>query len=340
MIYNLALLFIGYSVFAALHIALVHFSDERYQAYRLERAMGLLLLAALIGLQLIHFFHLQFQLPLTQHKLYIFLLFSVAPSFYLFSKPLLFAKQHQNVGVILHIFPIFIVLYLPSEWAMPAAFSLGTIYLFWLAKGVYALRGQRSHFKLEIWVLGAVFVIALFVSMVVSLNVMGIYSLTDKSFFSIYSIAIGCAFWLVSVVLSLRPQLNVDVVEAARATYAVSTLNLVDCDDALTRLKLLMDVDHIYQEERLDLSVLAKKVGISTHQLSELINTRLGKGFSRYVREYRIMQAKKRLLLKPSSSILSVGLTVGFSAQSNFYSAFHEIEGMTPGQYRKLKLHK
>ncbi|MDQ5945645.1 MAG: hypothetical protein QG619_1067, partial [Pseudomonadota bacterium] len=31
-----------------------------------------------------------------------------------------------------------------------------------------------------------------------------------------------------------------------------------------------------------------------------------------------------------------IGLCVGFTSQSNFYEAFREIEGMTPGQYRKL----
>ena len=39
---------------------------------------------------------------------------------------------------------------------------------------------------------------------------------------------------------------------------------------------------------------------------------------------------------EPSASVLSVGLSVGFTSQSNFYEAFREIEGMTPGQYRKL----
>jgi AraC-like DNA-binding protein len=35
--------------------------------------------------------------------------------------------------------------------------------------------------------------------------------------------------------------------------------------------------------------------------------------------------------------VLAVGLNVGFTSKSNFYEAFREIEGMTPGQYRKLQ---
>ncbi|MEQ1914910.1 MAG: helix-turn-helix domain-containing protein [Sideroxydans sp.] len=85
---------------------------------------------------------------------------------------------------------------------------------------------------------------------------------------------------------------------------------------------------------------LASRLGISAHQLSELMNARLGKGFSRYLREQRIDAAKSMLLNEPTASVLSVGLSIGFTSQSNFYEAFREIEGMTPGQYRKLNTQK
>ena len=45
-----------------------------------------------------------------------------------------------------------------------------------------------------------------------------------------------------------------------------------------------------------------------------------------------------RLLAEPSASVLSVGLSVGFTSQSNFYEAFREIAGTTPGQFRKLHI--
>ena len=66
----------------------------------------------------------------------------------------------------------------------------------------------------------------------------------------------------------------------------------------------------------------------------------MGKGFSRYLREQRSAAARHMLCAEPSASVLSVGLSVGFSSQSNFYEAFREIEGMTPGQYRKLHLQR
>ena len=44
---------------------------------------------------------------------------------------------------------------------------------------------------------------------------------------------------------------------------------------------------------------MAELLGLSNHQLSELVNVKLGKGFSRYVREFRIDAAKAMLLDEP-----------------------------------------
>jgi len=85
----------------------------------------------------------------------------------------------------------------------------------------------------------------------------------------------------------------------------------------------------------LSLATLADAVGVSGHQLSELINTRLGMGFSRYVRECRVKAAKSLLRSAPGRSILSVGMEVGFRSQSAFYAAFKEVTGVSPGDFRR-----
>ena len=96
-----------------------------------------------------------------------------------------------------------------------------------------------------------------------------------------------------------------------------------------------MKNDKIYQDDGLTLSSLASAMKLSNQQMSELINTRMGMGFSRYVRETRVEAAKQLLAAAPDHSILSVSLEVGFRSQSNFYAAFKEITGISPGDYRK-----
>ena len=97
-----------------------------------------------------------------------------------------------------------------------------------------------------------------------------------------------------------------------------------------------MQSERLYVDPDLSLAGFGPRLGLSTHQLSELVNSRLGKGFSRYLRERPDRRAKAIYVAEPKASVLSVGLSVGFTSQSNFYEAFREIEGSTPGQYRKL----
>ena len=92
--------------------------------------------------------------------------------------------------------------------------------------------------------------------------------------------------------------------------------------------------EKVFQNENLNLKILAEAIGLSSHQLSELINTRFGTGFSRYVRERRIDEAKRLLREDKDASILSISLATGFRSQSNFYAAFREIAGVAPGTYR------
>ena len=331
---DIALLLIGFSLVDAIVLALTHFRAAHYREQQASRIMGLLLLAALSGLQLGHFAWLQHDLSWVTTPAYQMLLFAVAPTFYLFSRPLLHppAVPPKRSLAWAHALPVAIAPRLDADTALLWAFIAGAAYMSWLMRSVYVLRRERARFRLELALLGAVIAIAIGVA---ALGLVRTW-LPGKLFFEFYAISIGLAFFLVQTTLGLSPQLSVDVSEAARVAYANSTLVNVDCDVALRQLGDLMQNEHIYAEPELALPNLAARVGLSSHQLSELINSRLGKGFSRYLREQRIAAAKAMLCAEPSASVLSVGLSVGFKAQSNFYEAFREIEGMTPGQYRKL----
>ncbi|WGZ94978.1 MAG: helix-turn-helix domain-containing protein [Candidatus Thiothrix putei] len=330
---TLALLLIGFSVFSAVLLAFTHFRCHRYTGQATAQIMGMILLVTLAGLQLAHFVWLQDDTDVIHSPYYQVLLFTVAPAFYLFSKPLLQAQTDTLPRELLHLLPILIAPLLPFAWALPLAFALGAGYLAWLARSLYALREQRSRFSLEFGILSVVFATAL----VVLVFGIALPLLSEKYFFMAYASAIGLAFLLVNVALSIAPQLPTEVAEVARETYAVSTLTNIDTETMLAEVEGLMQEHELFRQPDLDLPTLAERVGLSSHQLSELINTRLGKSFSRYVREFRVEAAEDMLLEEPSASVLSVGMSVGFTSQSNFYEAFREITGMTPGQYRKIQ---
>lgn len=325
---GLALLFIGFSVINAGLLVLYVLG----QPIKLVTYLSIFLLMTLAGIQLINFAYLELGYPWIHTHFYNSLLFMVAPLFYLLSAPLLEAKTNIGWQRWWHFLPVLLAVFLPPHWGLPLAFGVGAGYLIRLGFNIYALRAQRSRFRLELLGLALIFVLAILVILLGVANSL----VSDRVFFSLYASAIGGGFVLVSATLSVAPQLPTEVTEAARETYAVSTLGKVDCEAALQELQQLMQVQSLYQNTDLDLSSLSEQLGLSHYQLSELINTHLGKSFSRYLREQRVEAAKLQLIHEPKATVLGIGLAVGFSSQSNFYEAFREIVGMTPGQFRKL----
>ena len=326
---DLAILFAGFSLFAIFPVGIPLWRGTEGTA----RWAGICLILSLAGLQWFHFSYLQDPAAQLNTPVYKVLLFSVAPLFYLYSRPILLGNKGQPGGyALLHLLPVVGAVFFPLHLALPLSFVVGSAYLAWLAAKLYALRAQRDNFQREVALLGGIFVTALLVTLLGFILPPGHFEL----FFMLYTIAIGLAFMLLSLSFALAPELSEKVQEAARETYANTTLDKIDCSAALQELDNLMTCDRLFRQPDLNLAGLAARLKLNRHQLSELLNTRLGMGFSRYLREQRVKEARLLLLEKPSLPVLSVGLEAGFSSQSAFYDAFREITGMTPGKYREL----
>ena len=326
-----SLLFIGFSLGAAALLLLGNLLQRQTPINLSTKAAGFILVIELAGIQVIHCSFLLNLFDGLNSTLYLCLLFVNSTSFYFYSRQLLTNTICYQLPDIGHLAPYLLIMILPYRLALPAAFLVGSGYLLWLGNAVYRLREQRQRFHLELLALGILFTIA------IAVIVLGFIwpLLTETNFISTYSLLIGLAFFTVTLALLRFPTLANDVSEAAQATYAESTLKNVDKVALLSKLNDLMLQDKLYTLETLNLGLLAEQLGISQHQLSELINTQFQQGFSRYIRQHRIDEAKRQLLADPQTSVLAIGLSVGFSTQSNFYAAFRDLVGMAPGQYRK-----
>ncbi len=84
----------------------------------------------------------------------------------------------------------------------------------------------------------------------------------------------------------------------------------------------------------LTLGGLASELGITPHQLSQILNERLEKSFSAYVNQYRVMEARELIAKEPDRSLLSVCHAAGFNSKSAFNRAFRQVCGETPQQFR------
>lgn len=324
------ILLTGFSIFYALVFILTHFSHEYYTDQRIARFFGIVLMLCLAILQIHHFSFLTHSIKSILSPFYLGILLLIAPSFYFYARPVLKAQDDFKLIHLLHFLPLSLVFFVNEKLTFTLAFVIGSLYLLWLLKTIYALRTHKAQFKNELILLTMVFIIAIGVS-VIALTM----PFSQNLFYSLYASAIGLALFIVALVVNYQPKLSQNVSEVAKETYAVSTLTAIDCEAKLSLLDELMKGEKLYQQNNLDRQTIASELDLSTHQLSELINTNLGMGFSQYLRKLRIDAAKEMLLSQPDASVLSIGLDVGFSSQSNFYQAFKDLVSTTPAQYRK-----
>lgn len=328
----ITILNIGFSVVAAIVLlaAYLFFLDDMEKT-TLGRITCATLLGALAGMQIEHLRFIQTGAELFDSMPYYQLVLSTPVSFYFFSKEVLLPENRKSPVQLIHLVPLALSFFLPAMIVAPFAFAIGAGYALWFTRFVYGMRRQKNRFRFEMFFFG------LFAVMAVMVLVLGfsIPWMDPAIFYYSYAISIGLALMLVVAALIVFPEIRTDVSDRAKLAYATSTLGGIDIDAKIRELERLMLDEKVFQNENLNLGTLADMLELSSHQLSELINSRFGIGFSRYVREQRISEAKRLLASDDRSSVLSISLMTGFRSQSNFYAAFREITGEAPGTWRR-----
>ncbi len=98
--------------------------------------------------------------------------------------------------------------------------------------------------------------------------------------------------------------------------------------------KIILDQE-LYKNPDLKLNDLAKKINISGHQLSQLLNDNLGKSFAAFINEYRITAACELIANDNAIKLEAIGYEVGFNSKSTFYTAFKKHKHTTPTIYKE-----
>lgn len=103
------------------------------------------------------------------------------------------------------------------------------------------------------------------------------------------------------------------------------------------QLNNLIVSEELYLDLELSLGKLAKKLDITPHQLSYVINEGYNQNFYSLINKFRIEKAKKLLLNKELDkySIVGIAFESGFNSKTTFNTLFKKITGMTPSEYKK-----
>ena len=95
----------------------------------------------------------------------------------------------------------------------------------------------------------------------------------------------------------------------------------------------------VFKDPTLSLKVLASKLNMSTHHLSQIINQKTQNNYYDLINQYRITEAK-RLLQESDMKIIDIAYDVGFNSKSSFYTEFKKQSGLTPSHYKRTKITK
>lgn len=123
---------------------------------------------------------------------------------------------------------------------------------------------------------------------------------------------------------------------AAASRYAKSGLGDERAEEAAEILLKLMEDDLVFTDSGLTLPRLADMVGVTPHNLSEVINTRFRQNFFDFVNSYRLrrVQADLRDPAKEHFTILALAFDAGFNSKTAFNTIFKRHVGMTPSEFR------
>lgn len=115
--------------------------------------------------------------------------------------------------------------------------------------------------------------------------------------------------------------------------------NKIDTKEFKLKLESLLESEKIYLNEDCNEVMIANKLGLSYHQLSELINIEYNFNFPTLLNLYRFQEAKRILLENPEMNVSVVGKMAGFGSRSAFYLEFKKQSGVNPNQFRKQTSH-
>lgn len=317
-----------------------------------SRLYGTSLLVALAWLQTSYWLRingLSHSWPLV-HYLHQPMLYAAGPLFYFYSESLQ-GNAPDELRSRRHLAPAFLIFALSlwqwwrhspdsdmtlSPWIYCLSFGSGALYAGRVLRSIRSFSQPNSLILTELALLKSTVAFGIGV---VLLALMG--SLLQQAwFFPLHASAISALMVLTFLLQQRYPDIGTNIeteiaAEAEQRSKPRPPLTTLDVQDTLNRLNTMMEIEQRYTDETLDLPSLAASLGVSTHQLSQLINEHLGINYTRFIKTYRITAAKRLLLEQPEETVLNIALQTGFNSLSSFHAAFKELEGQTPGAFRK-----
>ncbi len=139
-------------------------------------------------------------------------------------------------------------------------------------------------------------------------------------------------FIRIAIVSFFRP----DVVVPVHVPFVSRPLPPAELKQKGAWLKKVVKENCYYQDPELSLGSLAEKLGLSSHELSRIINTVLKKSFNDFINEYRIAEVIQKMQnpVYDRLTLLGIAFESGFNSRTTFHRIFKQITGKSPAEYK------
>ncbi|WP_315735748.1 helix-turn-helix domain-containing protein [Bradyrhizobium sp. SZCCHNR1093] len=134
---------------------------------------------------------------------------------------------------------------------------------------------------------------------------------------------------------------QVETPSVAAATVVVPGAETAANRKLVDALMRLMANERIYRQENVTIGMLATRLSIPEYRLRRLINGELGyRNFNTFLNAHRIEEAKAALAdpAQAEVPVITIAMDAGFQSLGPFNRAFKAVTGVTPTEYRRMRL--
>ncbi len=157
-----------------------------------------------------------------------------------------------------------------------------------------------------------------------------------RDVYAVLNVAVGANAAAVLVSLLMLVLLKGGLAKPAAPVRPLRVRTISD-ESEMVRIREIMARLQLHRDPQLSLKALARWVGLSTREVSRLINDVEGMHFFDFVNHYRTQSAAD-LLIDPAwadRSVLEIAYEAGFNSKSSFNTAFRKHQGVTPSSIRR-----
>ncbi|MEM6380548.1 MAG: helix-turn-helix domain-containing protein [Bacteroidota bacterium] len=117
--------------------------------------------------------------------------------------------------------------------------------------------------------------------------------------------------------------------------YQKSGLTTKDAKRYEKKLEQLLREEKLYLNQGLRLKDLSEHLKVPSHTISQVLNQQMNTTLYDWVNQFRVIEAKRLIQLKPEQTLLHIAFEAGFNNKTSFVNAFKKFAGETPSSFMR-----